>query len=380
MKALIKSITLYLFVGLLWRCAMDEPSTISSVDDSNKAVIHFSIDFRETERFSTGDSLTPEERKQLFNYLKGRVDTVEFKFFANIKPTDWTNQNYVYHFKFPVVNGVCAGKMEVASGFIYFFLVRTNSDVKGYNSIDFTADDSLDIDIQNPEVINLTVNLQRSGSYKGIFVIDNPPGNYIEGQLYQIRSIKIISGSKIFSTTWVGSWDVGKMVYNNDRLICFASFHRWAGRSVFKLSDDINEMVINFNVLNIINDDSVEVTVLPPSLINFQIGFNGDIDPQVVFTDPADKAVDVSVASTVYITFNKVAINWSEASPVFILKDAQGNEIISLNSGFSSGCFFFNPSDSFEPNTVYTATISGIEDEYGNKMSGSYSWSFTTAL
>jgi methionine-rich copper-binding protein CopC len=83
----------------------------------------------------------------------------------------------------------------------------------------------------------------------------------------------------------------------------------------------------------------------------------------------------VTVAPTV--TFSQ-AVQPSTAS--FTVKDSNGNTVAgSLAFNSADTVATFTPASSLAPDTTYTATMSGAQNDFGTPMSSPYSWSFTTA-
>ena len=98
--------------------------------------------------------------------------------------------------------------------------------------------------------------------------------------------------------------------------------------------------------------------------------------PQVVSESPASGATNVSVSTTATATFNEAV----QASTINFTLTPSGGSPVSATVTYNSSNFTvtLTPSTTLASSTTYTATVSGAEDNAGDPMSGSFSWSFTT--
>lgn len=106
--------------------------------------------------------------------------------------------------------------------------------------------------------------------------------------------------------------------------------------------------------------------------------FITDPGPATVTTEtPSSGLTGVGTATTVAATFSEQV----QASTVsFTLKNAAGSTVpatVSYNP--TTFVAVLTPSSPLAASTTYTATVSGAQDLAGDPMSGSVSWSFTTA-
>jgi hypothetical protein len=99
--------------------------------------------------------------------------------------------------------------------------------------------------------------------------------------------------------------------------------------------------------------------------------------PTVTGVTPASGSTGVSVSVLPTVTFSEAVV---PSSVSFSLKDSSGASVagtVSFNSGDTVATF--TPSGPLASSMTYTATVSGAQNSNGTPMSGSYSWSFTTA-
>jgi Domain of unknown function (DUF4082)/Bacterial Ig-like domain len=104
---------------------------------------------------------------------------------------------------------------------------------------------------------------------------------------------------------------------------------------------------------------------------------SGTFSPEVSGVTPSAGSPGNPVTVAPTATFSQAVVP-STAS--FTLRDPSGNTVpgsVSFNGADTVATF--TPSSSLSPSTTYTATISGAQNAFGTPMSGSYSWSFTTA-
>jgi methionine-rich copper-binding protein CopC len=99
--------------------------------------------------------------------------------------------------------------------------------------------------------------------------------------------------------------------------------------------------------------------------------------PAVSSYTPASGATGVALSPTITATFNE-AVQSSTIS--FALATSSGTSVpATLSYNSSTFVATLTPSSALAAGTTYTATVSGAEDTAGDPMSGSTSWSFTTA-
>ncbi len=101
------------------------------------------------------------------------------------------------------------------------------------------------------------------------------------------------------------------------------------------------------------------------------------ICPEVISTDPANGALNVSTAKVITATFNEVMDASTINGTTFLLK--QGTNAISGTVSYSGSTANFTPTNPLAANTVYTGTLTtGSKDPAGNAMKADYVWSFNT--
>jgi hypothetical protein len=102
--------------------------------------------------------------------------------------------------------------------------------------------------------------------------------------------------------------------------------------------------------------------------------------PLVIASRPVAGATNVTVNTTLTVTFNETMDAATINSSNFILKDGSGNPVSGSFAYFVKTAAF-KPGTNLSPNTTYTVTItSGVKDLAGNHMSNPYSWDFTTGI
>lgn len=110
--------------------------------------------------------------------------------------------------------------------------------------------------------------------------------------------------------------------------------------------------------------------------------FKGEIVglcPEVVSTDPMDKAVDVVLNKVLSVTFNTDMKASTINNTTFVIK--QGTTVVPGTVGATANgkVFTFKPTSPLLPFTTYTGTISAaVTDTLRTAMVNDYSWSFTT--
>ena len=110
----------------------------------------------------------------------------------------------------------------------------------------------------------------------------------------------------------------------------------------------------------------------------FTTGTASDIiAPTVTSTDPVNNATAVPLSKNVSASFSKTMNPTTINSLSFTLK--QGTTNIVGDVTYSGTTATFNPINNFQPNIVYTATITtSAKDISGNALANNYTWSFTT--
>ncbi|MBI4691319.1 MAG: Ig-like domain-containing protein, partial [Nitrospirae bacterium] len=100
--------------------------------------------------------------------------------------------------------------------------------------------------------------------------------------------------------------------------------------------------------------------------------------PTVISTSPADGATNISVTTTITVTFSETMDSSTINTTTFTLTDSSGN-LIGGTVTYSGTTATFTPSTSLSYSTTYTATITtGVKDLAGNAMTSDYVWTFTT--
>jgi uncharacterized repeat protein (TIGR02543 family) len=104
------------------------------------------------------------------------------------------------------------------------------------------------------------------------------------------------------------------------------------------------------------------------------------ICPEVISTDPADKAINVVSSKKITATFNEKMNSATIDQTTFLLK--QGTTAVSGTVTPASGQFetsTFTPASPLAPFSDYTGTIKkGVKDPMNNALQGDKIWSFTT--
>ncbi len=106
--------------------------------------------------------------------------------------------------------------------------------------------------------------------------------------------------------------------------------------------------------------------------------------PTIIFTTPASGSTNISVNSSISVTFSENIDPSTVSASTFVLKDGSGNIIpgtVSYSAGTRSATLLL--SSPLDYSTVYSATVSGgasgIKDLAGNAMVSDSTWSFITA-
>ena len=111
-----------------------------------------------------------------------------------------------------------------------------------------------------------------------------------------------------------------------------------------------------------------------------QANFGPDtIPPQVAFTRPAADATDVPVDSTVEAIFDEAMAADTFTADTFTLTGPEGQ--VTGTVSCEDAIATFTPDAPLEPETLYTARVSGaVTDLAGNPLGADYTWSFTTEM
>ena len=106
--------------------------------------------------------------------------------------------------------------------------------------------------------------------------------------------------------------------------------------------------------------------------------------PTIIFTTPASGATNISINSSISVTFSENIDPSTVTASTIVLKDGSGNIItgtVSYSAGTRSATLLL--SSPLDYSTVYSATVSGgasgIKDLAGNAMVSDSTWSFITA-
>lgn len=106
--------------------------------------------------------------------------------------------------------------------------------------------------------------------------------------------------------------------------------------------------------------------------------------PTVIFNTPATGSTNISINSSISVTFSENIDPTTVSTATFVLKDGVGNIIpgtVSYSVGTRSATIIL--SSPLDYSTIYYATVSGgtsgIKDLSGNALVSDYNWSFTTA-
>jgi hypothetical protein len=99
--------------------------------------------------------------------------------------------------------------------------------------------------------------------------------------------------------------------------------------------------------------------------------------PFVLWTDPANAAIGVSINKKITATFSERMDPLTISTATYTVR--LGSNYVPGTVTYAGTTAMFTPTDPLAQNTLYTATISFVvEDLAGNTMSQSYTWSFTT--
>jgi len=101
--------------------------------------------------------------------------------------------------------------------------------------------------------------------------------------------------------------------------------------------------------------------------------------PIVTAVTPADGALNIGGGATLTVTFSQPVDTTSLTTSSFTLM--KGSTSVAGQVTSSDSTASFKPTANLEPNTLYTAMLTGgVKDLNGTALSGgNFSWSFTTA-
>jgi methionine-rich copper-binding protein CopC len=106
--------------------------------------------------------------------------------------------------------------------------------------------------------------------------------------------------------------------------------------------------------------------------------FNTGAAPTIVSTDPADKAVNVSINKVINVVFSEAIDPSTLSGSTFTVK--QGDTAVAGTITYSGTTATFTPNAALGPNLVYTGTITnGVKNLAGLALASNYAWTFTTA-
>lgn len=110
---------------------------------------------------------------------------------------------------------------------------------------------------------------------------------------------------------------------------------------------------------------------------NYMWSFTTTSAPTVIATDPANGATDVALNKVITATFSKKMDSTTINANSFLIM--QGSNAINGIVSYSGNTATFVPTNSFNNNTVYTATITTSgKDSSGTPLTANYTWSFST--
>mgnify|MGYP006185082181 FL=1 len=103
------------------------------------------------------------------------------------------------------------------------------------------------------------------------------------------------------------------------------------------------------------------------------------VAPFVVFTDPIQNAINVSLNKVVKATFSEVMDATTITTGTFSLMN--GTVLVPGAFSFTGATVSFTPSAALLENTTYTATITtGVQNSASEGIASNYIWSFTTVV
>lgn len=115
-----------------------------------------------------------------------------------------------------------------------------------------------------------------------------------------------------------------------------------------------------------------------PLATDYKWKFNTGAAPTIVSTDPADKAVDVSVNKVINAVFSAVMDPSTITGSTFTVN--QGTTAIAGTVTYAGTTASFTPSSPLSPGLVYTGTITtGAKNNLGIGLGSKFVWNFTTA-
>ncbi|MDM8525140.1 Ig-like domain-containing protein [Desulfococcaceae bacterium HSG8] len=101
--------------------------------------------------------------------------------------------------------------------------------------------------------------------------------------------------------------------------------------------------------------------------------------PEIVSTTPAEDATEISLTTTISVTFSKSADISTCTADTFFLKNGTESVTGSITQGYVDTMVIFTPASDLDYDTLYDVTLTeGIRDTEGIPLQSSYTWSFTT--
>lgn len=99
--------------------------------------------------------------------------------------------------------------------------------------------------------------------------------------------------------------------------------------------------------------------------------------PNVLTTDPLDKAKDVSLDKVITVTFSEPLDAMSINASTFVVK--QGDKDVKGKVEYSGSIAMFTPAVSLVAGSVYTVTVTtGVKNPKGEALAADFVFSFTT--
>jgi hypothetical protein len=343
-----------------------------------KAVAHFSVNFG-TDEFDKslakiakiGDGLTVADRQSILAYRKSKVKSISVVFYKTVNPDGSAYSAYV--FRFPVINGIASGEMEVFSGHydeIYFSTSRDTSERVLMSADFFQKILDYTVDTGSSE---LKVNLKQNQALQAYISIATNPSLFEEGKNYQYGS----SYSSGFASSWGSDllYSQGKLFWSCDVQIAkFNSLYTVGGVALQSF----------FDVMKIIDNDTIEMNAQAQTKLSLDIGFIDDQTKMVDSVFPKDGATNVptNIQSIVIYFSGNIADLSDMPGAQFGVASADGSDQIAGTCSLSSNFFARNLDNGtsrvyLKPNTTYIAHVSAVKDEYGNEIAEK-KWVFKT--
>ncbi len=334
--------------------------------------IHFSVDFNSptalAKTATIGDGLTIAERQSLITHLKARATILQF----NIMKLGTDPFPPTYSYSFPIVNGYCDGYMDADSG-DYRIQCYTMGEIKvGQDSMvaeDFQTIANYYID-EDTTKISVILQLNSNLAF-GLLIKDS--GVTFNGKIDSLLSFNLgVVGGYAGTPTAVNGYVNNVDFQAVKKTLSFI----YGGKKYSGLFDITAGFDSNIVVLS--------VNEVKQPVINPIVAFATDIPMFVDSTYPSYGATNVPTnINAVAIYFNKPIGEEPSTVIKFTVVSSDGSQQLAGTMGESDNFVSRNLDDGvsrvyFKPNTVYTVTISGVIDEFGNAMVAPYSYSFTT--